>query len=111
MDAKVFILIVLSQFFMQLEISAVCFGLSAFIKKGGMAIGMGITFIFYFMNIIANLTKELEFLKNLTPYGYTDSAPIINEKVLNTEGLCVGAVFFIAGIVLSYVRYTKKDIL
>ncbi|MBR5515048.1 MAG: ABC transporter permease subunit [Clostridia bacterium] len=109
-DLGVFFLLMLSYFLMELEISAITFGISAFISKGGIAIGLGITFAFYFMNILSNLTEETEFLKYITPYGYTDSALIINDKVLDITALAVGGLFFAVGIILSYLKYTKKDI-
>ena len=64
----------------------------------------------YFVNFIANLTEDAEFLKYITPFGYTDSAYIINEKSLKLEYLVVGIIFAIIGIVSAYVKYTKKDI-
>ncbi len=103
-------LILLSHFLLQIEIAAVTFGISAFIKRNGMGIGIGVAAIFYFINIIANLTEELEALKYLTPFGYTESAYIINNSALHLGYLAVGALFAAIGIVLAFARYTKKDI-
>ena len=95
---------------MQIEIAGICFGISAFIIRGGYGIGIGSSLMLYFVNIIANLTEDAEFLKYITPFGYTDSAYIINEKSLKLEYLVVGIIFAIIGIVSAYVKYTKKDI-
>ena len=94
----------------QIEIACICFGISAFIIRGGYGIGIGSALMLYFVNIIANLTEEAEFLKYITPFGYTDSAHIINENTLKTEYLAVGVCFSIIGVILAYVKYTKKDI-
>ena len=62
----------LAFFLLQLEIAAVCFGISACIWRGGVGIGLGLAIALYFMNIIANLTDKAEFLKVISPFGYTD---------------------------------------
>jgi len=110
-DISLFLLMMLSYLLLELEISALTFGISAFISKGGTAIGLGITFAFYFMNIIANLTEKTEFLKYITPYGYTDPSSVINDKTIDPVCLLIGSVFFFAGIIIAYIKYTKKDIL
>ena len=95
---------------MQIEIACICFGISAFIIRGSYGIGIGCAMIFYFMNILSNLTEEAKVLKYITPFGYTDSAYIINEKSIKVEYLAVGAIFSGIGIMLAYLRYTQKDI-
>ena len=67
--------------------------------------------LFYFLNIIANLTDKAGFLKYITPFGYTESADIIADKCLNTGYLSAGLVFTVIGIGAGFFRYCKKDIL
>ena len=50
-------------FIMQIEIAAICFGISAFIGRGSLGLGLGLAAAFYFLNIIANLTENAGFLK------------------------------------------------
>ena len=52
-DAKVMLLLFLAYFMMQIEISAVTFGISAFLKGNGLGIGLGIAVLMYFFNIMA----------------------------------------------------------
>ncbi len=109
-DVKVFALMFLAYFIMQIEIAAITFGISAFVKNGSLGIGLGLAIIGYFINIISNLTDDLKFLKYITPFGYTDGADIISNEALATEYLVVGIIFTIVGIVAAYLKYTKKDI-
>ena len=109
-DASVIALLLLAYFLLQIEIAAITFGISAFISRGGLGIGLGVAVGLYFLNIIANLTEELEFLKWITPFGYTEGGDIVAEKALNGGYLAVGALLSVAGIALAYVKYTKKDI-
>lgn len=111
LDAKPFFLILFASFLMQIEISAITFGISAFLRKGSFAIGLGISLMFYFMNILANLTEETEFLKYITPYGYSDASGIINDEKLNVGYICVGFAFAVIAVALGYYKYNKKDII
>ncbi|MGN0553093.1 MAG: ABC transporter permease subunit [Oscillospiraceae bacterium] len=95
---------------MQLEFGGICFGISAFLSRSGMGIGLGITAVMYFLNIIANITEKAEFLKYITPYGYAESSDIISELAIAPAPLAVGIVLTIAGIAAAYFRYSSKDI-
>ncbi len=83
---------------MQFEIAGICFGISAFLRKSGLGIGIGIACLMYFLNIIANISEDARFLKYVTPFGYT-------------EGYVIpGMIIMVIGIIAAYIKYTKKDI-
>lgn len=109
-DAKVMLLLFLAYFILQIEISAVTFGISAYLKGNGLGIGLGIAVLMYFLNIIANLTENAKFLKYLTPFGYTEGADIISSCSIDLKYLAVGIVFTAAGIAAAFLKYGKKDI-
>ncbi len=95
---------------MQLETAAICFGISAFIGRGGLGLGLGLAAAFYFLNIIANLTESAEFLKYITPFGYTDSADIIADGRIEIKYLTVGIIMTVIGIGAAFWNYQRKDI-
>ncbi len=107
---KIVALMFLAYFILQLEISCVCFGISAFISRGGLGIGLGLAAFCYFLNIIANLTEEARFLKYITPFGYTEGADIISRGSIDVKYLSVGLVMTGIGIFIAFYKYTKKDI-
>lgn len=107
---KIVALMYLAYFILQLEISCVCFGISAFISRGGLGIGLGLAAFCYFLNIIANLTEEARFLKYITPFGYTEGADIISRGSIDVKYLSVGLVMTGIGIFIAFYKYTKKDI-
>ena len=109
-DIKIFALLFLSFFLMQLEVAAVTFGISAFLRRGSLGIGLGLAAVFYFMNIVANLIDETKFLKYITPFGYTESADIIADGALNGGYLAVGMAIAALGIILAFWKYGRKDI-
>lgn len=109
-DVKPLALTFAAYIIMQIEISAICFGISAFVGRGGVGLGLGLAAAFYFINIIANLTESVEFLKYITPFGYTDSADIIAGGVIEVKYLAVGIVFTVIGIGAAFWKYVRKDI-
>lgn len=109
-EIRPLLLLFLAYFILQAETAAICFGISAFISQSGLGIGLGIAALFYFLNIIANLTEDAKFLKYITPFGYTESADIIADKCLKTEYLSVGLILTALGIGIGFFRYCTKDI-
>ncbi len=100
----------LGYYILQLEFAGICFGISAFLRKGSLGIGLGIAIIMYFLNLIANMADSAEFLKYITPFGYCDGADIVTNCALNGIMVAIGVSLGIAGIVTAYLQYTKKDI-
>ena len=100
----------LAYYILQLELGGICFGISAFVRKGSIGVGLGIATIMYFLNIIANITDEAKFLKYITPFGYCEGADIVNNGKLDGTLVLIGTVIGLIGIVAAFVQYTRKDI-
>lgn len=100
----------LSYFLLQLELAGICFGISAFLRKGSAGAGLGIAAMLYFLNLIANISESAEFLKYITPFGYCEGADIVSNGSLNGVMVAVGAVIGISAVLIAYLKYTKKDI-
>ena len=109
-DVKVLTMLFLAYFLMQIEISSVTFGISAFIKGNGLGVGLGIAVLLYFLNIVANLTENAKFLKYITPFGYTEGADIISSGTIEMKYLSVGILFTAVGVIAAFLKYRKKDI-
>lgn len=95
---------------LQLELAGVCFGISAFARKGSAGIGLGLAAVFYFLNLIANITESAEFLKYITPFRYCEGAEILAHGSLDGVLVAIGAGIGIAGIAAGYFKYCRKDI-
>lgn len=109
-DGKTMALLFLAYFLLQLETAALCFGISAFLRQGGPGLGLGIAALFYFLNLIANLTTKAKFLKYITPFGYAESADIIANGRLSGGYLAVGLFLGLAGVATAFWQYGRKDI-
>ena len=107
---KEVVILHLAYLFMQLELAGICFGVSAYIMRSSVGIGLGIAIIMYFLNIMANITDKVSFLKYITPFGYCDGSAIVTDLSLDVPKLCIGAAFCLAGIAAAYVNYSRKDI-
>lgn len=100
----------LAYFLLQTELAGLCFGLSAFLRRSSMGVGLGVAAMMYFLNLVANLTDRAEFLKYITPFGYAEGADILSDGGLNVTMVVLGMVLAAAGIAAAYVKYLKKDI-
>lgn len=109
-DVRTLALMFLAYLLMQLETASITFGVSALMNRNGAGMGLGLAATFYFLNIVANLTDQAHFLKYLTPFGYTDCAPIITSGTLEILYLAAGMAAAAVGIVLAVWRYQRKDI-
>ena len=95
---------------MQIELCGICFGISAFMRKGSIGVGLGITFILYFMNLISNITEKAKGLKYITPFAYCDGSTVVTDLKLDAAKIAIGMTFCAAGIAVAYLKYAKKDI-
>lgn len=100
----------LAYFLLQTELAGICFGISAFLRRGSIGIGLGIAALMYFLNLIANISEQAEFLKYITPFGYADGSDIVSRLCLDGKLVLIGMLFAAAGIVLGYIKYCSKDV-
>ena len=100
----------LAYYLLHVELAGICFGISAFLRKGSVGIGLGIAAMMYFLNLIANIADVAEFLKYITPFGYCEGADIVSNGSLDGMLIVIGMVIGWTGVVIAYLHYTKKDI-
>ena len=94
---------------MQLEIGAVCFGLSAALRRGGLGLAMGLTALLYFAGLLVNLDQGLDWLRFVTPYYYADAARIFAGDLLAGPVLA-GCGLTALGAGFGLIWYQRKDI-
>ena len=100
----------MAYFLLQMELAGICFGISAFLRRGSMGIGLGIAILMYFLNLIANIADSAEFLKYITPFGYADGADIVTNSSLDGTMVALGMGLCVLGIAAAFYRYCRKDI-
>ena len=62
------------------------------------------------MNIIANISDKAEILKYITPFGYSEASEIISNGTINGDMLILWLLYSIILIIISFVKYGKKDL-
>lgn len=100
----------LAYYLLQIELGGICFGISAFLRKGSVGAGLGIATGMYFLNLIANIAEVVDFLKYITPFGYAEGADIVTNGCLDGKMVAIGMTIAAVGILLAYMQYCKKDI-
>ena len=99
----------LAYYILQVELAGICFGISAFVRKGSVGIGLGIAIVMYFLNLIANIAEVAQFLKYITPFGYCDGADIVTNGKLDGGLVFIGMLLCMTGIIIAYLNYNQKD--
>lgn len=107
---KEFNLLHLAYLLMQFELAGITFGISAFMRKSSAGVGLGIAAVMYFLNLVANIAESAEFLKYITPFGYSDGTDIVAAGALDLPMTVIGLGVGAAGVAAAYLKYCGKDI-
>ncbi len=94
---------------MEMEIGALCFGLSSLLRRGGLGLGMGLAALLYFAGILINLDCGLDWLRFFTPYYYADAARIFAKEAI-TGPILTGCALGALGAGAGLWWYGRKDI-
>ena len=105
---KEFFLYHLALFILQIQIGTISFGISAFLSKTMLGLGFGFALILYFLNIVANISKN-EWMKYSTPYQYADPANIITDALMDWNLIAIGLGIALLLFFLGWIRFAKKD--
>ena len=97
-------------YLLQAELVCVCFGLSAFLVRGGAGTGMGLAAMLYFLNLAANMSERAKFLKYLTPFAYCEGADVAAGGRLDAGLVMLGMLAACAGAAAAFLRFRTKDI-
>lgn len=78
-------------------------------RRAAISAGIGLVLGLYFLNVIANLTDKLDFLRFLSPFWYIEAADIVDDGFVPWKlALMLGVVA--ATVAATYWTYNQKDI-
>ncbi|WP_163103444.1 ABC transporter permease subunit [Peribacillus alkalitolerans] len=108
---KIFLLLSLTIFFIQLIFLALGIIISVMVQKikSVLTVSLATVFAFYFVGMFSDTTND-EVKRYFSPFKYFDTAYIIKHSSYEAAYLMVGAGIIILAIATSYVVYNKKDI-
>lgn len=95
---------------LQTQLACVCFGVSAFLRRGGAGIGIGLAAGMYFLDLLANMSEQARLFKYVTPFAYCEGADILAAGRLDPALVLPGLGCAAMGVAAAYWRYTTKDI-
>lgn len=104
------LLLHLGYLLMQWEVASICFGLSAFLRRSGVGVGLGLAAMLYFLNLIANMAESADFLKYITPFGYCEGADVVNNGGLDVAMVLLGVGYAVVMLGMGGWKYCHKDI-
>ena len=109
---KEFILLSITPLFIALPLFAINLFISTFMHKTKKTIGisLGMVFIFYLINVLSEISSNVEFLKYFSVYTLADIRNVIANVSINPVMIIISFTITILFIILSYVRYDKKEL-
>jgi ABC-2 type transport system permease protein len=110
-DMKIFILISLTAFFVELMFMALGVFVPVIVPKikSVLPLSLSIVFGFFIINMFGSVIGE-KTLRYITPFKYYDSAYIMKNSAYEASFVIIELVFIIGVTFASYIIYLKKDI-
>lgn len=111
-DHKQFLLLSIVPILVALPLYAINLFISMFFHKNKKMIGisLGVVFFFYIISILSEMTNSVEFLKYFTVYTLSDVRNIMSKVEFNPIMIVISLAITVLFIVLSYVKYNKKEL-
>lgn len=111
-DKKQYFLLSITPLFSALPLFAITLFISTFFHKtkNTFGIGLGIVLASYFMQILSDISEVTEVFKYFTVYTLSDIRNVIVNISINNTMVVLSIVITILFILLSYIRYNKKEL-
>lgn len=111
-DIKLFLMINLTMFFVQVIFVAIGMVVSVFFKKikNVLPISLSFVFGFYFVGAFLVTDNSDKVERIFSPFKYFDIFYIINNAKYEAFYMVIGAAIVVVSIAISYLIYNKKDI-
>lgn len=107
---KAFFLYQLAQLWLQIEIGALCFAISAFAGRSAFGAGLGLMALLYFLSLWGNISDQVTWVKYITPFWYADASRVIADSTLDLPLMGLGLLYMAAAFVAALVCYNHRDI-
>lgn len=109
-DRKEFMLYHGAQLLMQMEVGSVCFLVSSFCKKKQTGAALGFAVLLYMMDLMCRIVPDIEGLKYVTPYYFSNASNIFTEGSVNKQMLTVSVCVTAFSACLAAFVYRKRDL-
>lgn len=99
------------QLLMQLEIGSVCFLISAVSKRRQLGASLGFAMVLYMADLMCRIIPDLEKLKYVTPYYFSNGADIFAGGKPEGEMIVISLAVTLLSVVTAAVVYGKRDLM
>lgn len=110
LDTKTFLLYHGAQFLMQLEIGSVCFFISAVSKRRQLGASLGLAMVLYMADLMCRIIPDLENLKYVTPYYFSNGADIFSGRQLEGRMVVISLCVTFLSVIAAMLVYEKRDL-
>ncbi len=100
----------LRQFLMNIEIAAVCFGISAISGKSKMGMGLGIVLLCYVYDLMGRVVPDLKDYLFVGPYSFANASEIFSGIEVEVRALATAAVVTVCCACMAFVIFDKRDL-
>ena len=111
-NQKEYLLLSITPILIGLPLFSLNLFISTFLHKTKKTVGisLGLVFVFYLLNVLSELSSKVEFLKYLSIYTLANIRNIVETHSINLVMVIVSLSITTIFIVLSYIRYNKKEL-
>ena len=78
--------------------------------KSAGSTAVSVILVTYFLSVISNLDKKLDFLKYFTPFKYFDAGKLLHEGRMDPTYLLLSAAIIVLAVAGAYYTFGRKDL-
>lgn len=112
-DKKTYLLLSITPIFSSLVIFSICLFISSFTHKTKKTLGisLGVVFLSYFLQILSELSSEVEFLKYMSIFTLADIRNVITDVRINPVMVLISFVLIVLFALFTIIKYNKKELI
>lgn len=110
LDWREYILFHAAQIVMQLEVGSICFLISSASKRKQTGAALGLAVLLYLMDILSRVIPDIENLKYVTPYYFSNAADIFSNSEVNMEMIGIAGIVIIVTASGADWIYERRDL-
>lgn len=95
---------------LQLELAAICFAISAFMRRSKLGLGLGIVLFLYAYDLNARIVPEMSDYKAVSPFSYANAADLLSAGEVNKAAAAIGAAVLLIALSTAFKVYTGRDL-
>ena len=107
---KEFMIFMLGQFLMNIEIAAICFAVSSLSGRNRMGAGLGIALLLYAYDLVGRAVPDLKDYLFIGPYSYVNASEIFSGKSASAPAFVVAAIVTVCCAFFAFWYYDRRDL-